>query len=613
MKLKHLILFLAVVLAACSSRHPVETRFIASQNQQLQDIDSLLWQQPDSALMVLVDFAAFPKADSLSTFDGHYFQILLSELLYKNDCEQTNREKLLKAVDYFDSLTIVLNGNPQPRSRHCGLGPQSPGQNDNLVFLDVRAHYINGVGFYERDCVVEACTEYLKAVEIMESHYKTENLSDKKAQFVGLTFNRLYRLFSDQYMSEPAIGCAQQALAFFRIAPLSAYSVPITLSKIGVEYAALEEIDSMKYYYAQALSLMPDTANIYYRDLRSSWALNDYLYHQKGDAALQTLKRMAAEADDDDERLTRYLTIGDLYYRESLYDSALRYLQPVFDNKSGLEIKLQTADRLSEIYGGLGEHEKEEAYIRFMARYKSIGVDNKSETSKLSTLYQDYANRKQQRLAEAEHAKHIKKTVGIIVTAAVFVALGIVVVAKRRSRKLLRQEMEKQRQAHQAQQNALSGRLKQSNQEIRELKEQIKQQDNLSAKAEAAPTFAEEPICRLIVERVNEGQFKAKVDYSVYKDSALDKQQLLDLRLAADRHFNQFTVRLKQAYPKLTNGDLDYCCLYLLGLSDADIAALMQRAYNTVTERSTKLRNVFGSENNISNTLRGLAESFLLN
>lgn len=173
--------------------------------------------------------------------------------------------------------------------------------------------------------------------------------------------------------------------------------------------------------------------------------------------------------------------------------------------------------------------------------------------------------------------------------------------------------MEKQRQAHQAQQNALSGRLKQSNQEIRELKEQIKQQDDRSAKAEAAPTFAEEPICRLIVERVNEGQFKAKVDYAVYKDSALDKQQLLDLRVAADRHFNQFTVRLKQAYPKLTNSDLDYCCLYLLGLTDADISALMQRAYNTVNERSTKLRNVFGRENNISNTLTDLAECFLLN
>ena len=96
MKLKHLILFLAVVLAACSTRHPVETRPGTSLPnnmvcQQLQAIDSLMWQQPDSALMVLVDFAASPKADSLSAFDGHYFQILLSELLFKNDYEQTNR------------------------------------------------------------------------------------------------------------------------------------------------------------------------------------------------------------------------------------------------------------------------------------------------------------------------------------------------------------------------------------------------------------------------------------------------------------------------------------------------------------------------------------------
>ena len=229
-------------------------------------------------------------------------------------------------------------------------------------------------------------------------------------------------------------------------------------------------------------------------------------------------------------------------------------------------------------------------------------------------------------------------------TIAILLALGIVVVAKRRSRKLLRQqkeeadsqhkeelrlrqaetekaledkekhyqqEMEEQRQAHQARQNALSGRLKQSNQKIRELKEQIKQQDDLSAKTEAAPTFVEEPICRLIVERVNEGQFKAKVDYAIYKDSALDKQQLLDLRLAADRHFNQFTVRLKQAYPKLTNSDLDYCCLYLLGLNDADIAALMQRTYNTVFERNGKMRKIFDSEKPLPITLTGLANEFL--
>ena len=98
---------------------------------------------------------------------------------------------------------------------------------------------------------------------------------------------------------------------------------------------------------------------------------------------------------------------------------------------------------------------------------------------------------------------------------------------------------------------------------------------------------------------------------AVLLDFALDKQQILDLRLAADRHFNQFTVRLKQAYPKLTNGDLDYCCLYLLGLNDADIAALMQRTYNTVFERNGKMRKIFGSEIPLPVTLTGLANEFL--
>ena len=155
----------------------------------------------------------------------------------------------------------------------------------------------------------------------------------------------------------------------------------------------------------------------------------------------------------------------------------------------------------------------------------------------------------------------------------------------------------------------MSGRLKRSNQELRELKDRMRQQaGNGAPKQEAqAVSFNDEPICRLIMERVNEGQFKAQMDCKLYQDYALGKEQVMALREAADRHFNQFTVRLAKAYPNLTKGDLDYCCLYLLGLSDADISALMQRAYNTVSERSRKLKGVFGSEESLSVILRGFA------
>ena len=167
--------------------------------------------------------------------------------------------------------------------------------------------------------------------------------------------------------------------------------------------------------------------------------------------------------------------------------------------------------------------------------------------------------------------------------------------------------MEAAHRVHRMEQAAISGRLKRSNEALRELKDQIKQQENVAVPTEQVVPFTEEPICRLIMERVNEGRFKSKVDYVYYKDYAWDKQHLLDLRVATDRHFGQFTTRLKKAYPELTKGDLDYCCLYLLGLTDADIAALMQRAYNTVIERNGKLKKIFGEENTLSVTLRTLA------
>ena len=161
-----------LLLLGCN--HPsVETQCIASL-QRLSAIDSLMWQQPDSAFSLLLAFAESPEADSLDEFNGHYFQLLASELLYKNDYEQTNREDLLKAVAYFD-------------------------KRDN-AFLDARAHYINGVGFYEKDSVVEACEEYLKALEIMETCFDNKEQIRGKARFLAYSYNRLGDLFSEQFM-----------------------------------------------------------------------------------------------------------------------------------------------------------------------------------------------------------------------------------------------------------------------------------------------------------------------------------------------------------------------------------------------------------------------------
>ena len=244
-------------------------------------------------------------------------------------------------------------------------------------------------------------------------------------------------------------------------------------------------------------------------------------------------------------------------------------------------------------------------YADFLVPFANQEENQSVVKSQLTELYKTYNQDRLDRQHQIETKEYIKRTT--IVGAGLFfviLILSLLYHKNKRHKRNLETLVESERHSHKVQQAALAGRLKRSN---AALKDKIGQQDELTKRDKTAASFTEEPICRLIMERVNKGQFLSQMDCTIYRDYALDKNQLSALRTAADRHFNQFTVRISNAHPELTRTDLDYCCLYLLGLTDADVAALMQRAYNTVNERNSKLRRVFGSKNAISVTLQSIA------
>ena len=615
-------LLAAVFMAACThgiveTRHGTSLQTITP-SPVLSSIDSLLWRQPDSALACLLPYFDTCCRDAerqVSTvYNRHYAHLLLAELLYKNYYDQTNRAELLEAVEYFDSLTFTLNDHSSPRRLIAGGDPLSPTRNDQLFFLSARAHYINGVGYYEHDSVVEACKEYLKALEVMEEHFEEEELVGKKAKFMALSYNRLGDIFSEQFMMETAIDCYKNSYVFSILSPISLYSVSNALYRIGKQFDMKGEMDSAKYYYSQALVNMPDSANLFFRNIVSNQSILSYQLTHQAEPSLKRLKQMVVMAEDDDEKLTRYLIIGDIYFEESLYDSALLYLEPVLENKKDLVSQIQAAHYLHIIFDSLGNAEKSDECVRFLAQQKKSEGQNKALVSRLESLYQKYLSQKLDKHTEKERAKAIRKTTGMIIPFVIVIILFVIGVTKMKSKKLLKEQqaetnkmLEETKQRHRIEQAAISGRLKQKSQEVRELQDQLKQQNDRDAAVEPTISFAEELICRLIMERVKEGQFKSQMDCSIYKDFALSKEQLVALHGAANRHFNHFTERLAQAYPDLTKSDLDYCCLYLLGLTDADVAALMQRAYNTVNERNSKLRRIFNCKSTISATLQAIA------
>ena len=616
------IVFLVGIVAFSACNRLVETRRATSLptdvSPELSAIDSLMWQRPDSALMCLLPYFDTCCRDGVhavsTTHDCHYANLLLAELLYKNDNPQLNRAELLRAVDYYDSLYACTDV-----ARNVSTN----------AFLDARAHYINGVGYYERDSVVEACQEYLKALVVMEERFEEEELVGNKARFMTFTYNRLGDLFSSLYMMEPAIDCYKHSYDYSVISPISSYSVSSALYRIGKQFDKKGEIDSANYYYSLALANMPDTTNLYYRDIVSTKTLLSYQLTHQAETAIRCLKQLAVLATDDDERLTRYVVIGGIYFEEQLYDSACHYLEPILGNKRNQFLQMKVANYMRIIYDSIGNSEKSEECMHYLALHNEMGAKNNALVSQLSDMYKAYQSRKNEKEAEKKRETAVKKTLGFGIPVAIVLALTIIVTLKLRSKKLLKKQREEadkklgeteqqykeklrqKQQIHRMEQAAMSGRLKQRNEEMRELKDQVKRQDELDATPKQAESFIDEPICRLILERVKKGKFKSKVDYLEYKDFALSKQQLFDLRVAADQHFDLFSIRLKNAYPQLTNGDLDYCCLYLLGLTNADLAALMQRAYNTIVERDGKLKKIFGYDNPLPITLKRLAKNQL--
>ena len=172
-------------------------------------------------------------------------------------------------------------------------------------------------------------------------------------------------------------------------------------------------------------------------------------------------------------------------------------------------------------------------------------------------------------------------------------------------------ELEIQQQTHKMQQAALSGRLKRSNEDLRDVKNQLEQMMAKNVSVETASSdnyqaFVNSPICLHIIEVVHKRQFKSKMDYQIYKDYALSKDQLLAMRNAAKQYLPQFISNIRNRFPSLTDNDMDYCYLILLGLNEADISALLQKAYSTVCDRSRKINRIVEATNSLYHTLTSM-------
>ena len=658
MKTHRPIIEFLIVLAMTASCNWSDVKPEEKTCQELENIDSLMWEQPDSSFALLREFAASSKADSLNEFEGHYCQLLISELLFKNYYGQSNRDYLLKAVGFFDSI-VAADDEDIYKARGYGNFLR-----ERDVFLDARAHYINGAGFYEQGSVVEACTEYLKALEVMESHFDENALVGEKVVFMFYTYNRLLELFSAQFMMDPAIDCGERALECCRKEPLLSNYIPLIYLHLGKQYDKRGESSKAKQYYTSALEIITSSKSLLYRDLTSAKALCDYQLGHGYQQSIAILKDNLDNASSEIERCTRFMTIGDIYYEEGVFDSALAFLEPVFLNTENQLSKVRSAEFLYVIYNELGDKDKSDECMRFLAEYKKTEGESKAVVSLLENLYQDHQKQMWEKRAEISQQATIRKVIGIIIPITIAVALVIIVLAKNKSKKLLEKqqaeadrvlgeteqlleevekkhrqwmaeakerhaeelmaqkdrsekviamtmerhakELKAEREAYLKEREALRHSLQSKEEQVRDLERTISQrQEEVVQRREA---FLKEPVCKLINDLLHGRHITTRDTSFQHDDITLEEKDFKQLKEAVERHFEGFDVALLGRCPSLKHNDLTLCHLYLMGLSEGEIAALRSRTYSGIKKQSESLQEKLGVDEGITGYVLRVAE-----
>jgi tetratricopeptide (TPR) repeat protein len=525
-----------------------------------------MWHHPDSALAVMLEFAGSEAADGMDAFEGHYCQVLIAELLFKNDYGQSNRAEVLKAVHFFDSIVGIDGADAHGKADARGASVQG-----RDAFLAARAHYINGAGYYERDSLIEACEEYLNALRMMEGHFEEMALVGHKARFMALTYNRLVELFSKQFMQEPAIYCGKQSLAYNRMAKSSPRSLASTLRTIGQQYDKLDLYDSASFYYNAALKYLPDRNDILYRDVVSLMAFLEYEVHHDNTSSLDSLKSMVAQAADETERLTRYSTIGYIYYDTRQFDSAKVYLIPVFDKDP--DRASMVARPLREIAMIEGDTVKANQYAQFLIEDVTSAANSQARVSQLNDMFQQHLQWEQEK-AEAERrqaeqlAARQRMVRGVVTAVVVLLVLGVG----------LWWWMAKRRKEHEAEAQILNEEKQQLQARVDDALQQLQTVDDALQQLQTQADDALQQARAMLPQRVAD-LYRAKVPNRL--------ERIMDEFEAA---YPGAMERVAAAYPELSETEQQIAVLNFLHFRAKEEADLLGLSDNTVNKYRSNLR-----------------------
>ena len=594
--------FFFFLLLASSCKNNPESDTLASRWPVFGDIYALKDDNPDSALKLLL-----PIADTMDmyTLGQRYpyqlaeYQILDAEIKYKNYLFTKREDYVMEAFHFYDS---VMPGRKYSRFRQV------------LSFQKARAYYFKAV-VEERKLnqPLESFADYLNSLWIMEGLLgdRTFFLKAKGGRdyhhFTALIYDRLAWFLYNYDAWDAALECLEKSSKYFK-SDGNMKGVASNIELMGdVMLAQGDKVNSM-YYYKKADSIHErlNTSNIYQNYSSVIHRALDLYNAGQFEASSALLYHTLRKAQNTWlERQIRF-SLGYFYLEKQSYDSALFNYErsyPLLPRQT-----LKSYSRIVQLANALGDTVKAGYYGELLADAYLIQFARSKDRAKMDSMLDSYK-------VESRNSKNrdlflfISCCVLLLIAVLFFVSF-VLVLRKRRHKKEIA--------ARERIQATLEDEIESVKSVSQQKEETIKALQSKLDRVISNPDFQklpfdkkldalyEMPICKRIL-KVKQSNVKA---FSSYPEMVLSDNQLTMLVNAVDAVFPKFSVRIIEMFPRLKRSDVVYCCLYVLGITEVQAAALTGKTYQAVWTRSLKMHEIFDNKSSLQLILHGFLKDW---
>lgn len=557
MRRTYIILWLLVlVLMALSCRDD------SSQEALLRTADSLLESHPDSALALL-------RRDS-SQFSRSGKSVRMWYVLSRTEAEDkcyvthVSDSAIRAAAEYYDA-----SGSARRR---------------------VRAHYLLGRVYCDMHLSGHALVSFDKALAVegagdpVISRYKA-----RAASWAG-------DIYEEKKLDRDALHYNLLSYGYARKADAPSIVV-YTLRDIGRSYFSLKQSERGISYYRQAADRAKALHNANLYNMVMEELANIYLDVGRLTEAYQALQTPFLGKTDRDISAHYYIWA---YYFEHIgrLDSAVAYHKQGMVYSDNMEKKIACLD-ITRILKKQGRYADAIGYYEKYAAYTdSVDSINRRETSDLLAQVERNLDIEHQNtvLAESRARLTVLLAVAIFVASAtVFFLIRYYVNVRRRVRRqqeriedYLRRhrESEQLRRRNEERIAQLESELSSSNERLTAVRRSLMRTEAAMLAGQNEQMRFRERHRELLVADLAETEV-----YRLYHDgvSVPSPSDYHRLEEALNNAYDNFTVRLRDLYPAVTENELWICCMVKAGLSPKEICRISAYQFNSLSMAKTRL------------------------